>query len=94
MEVFCTHHKQYGTCNEEDYNDAKTGKNPSRMVNVVFKTFTQSVPFHTLNTAYENKYDKLFDRLNESLIDDYPDESGDYDFYDDESNFMPDLGSK
>lgn len=39
-------------------------------------------------------HDTLYFKKTKNLIYDYPDESGDYDFYDDESNFMPDLGSK
>ena len=49
-------------------------------------------------TVYEDNgiLYKIHNRLYDSkcLIDDYPDEGEDYDFYDDESNFMPDLGSK
>ena len=46
--VYCTYHQLKGVCTEEDWNDAKSGANPSRMVRVHFEDFTQAVPFHTL----------------------------------------------
>lgn len=54
MRVYCNYHNQEGECTEEDFNDAKTGNNPSRMVKVVFDTFTQAVPFVTLEQPKED----------------------------------------
>lgn len=48
MEVYCTYHNKWGHCTEEDYNDAKEGRSPSKMVRVEFDGFGQAVPFHTL----------------------------------------------
>ena len=47
--VFCSYHNEEGECSLEDWNDAKSGANPSGMCRVIFKTFTQAVPFNTLN---------------------------------------------
>lgn len=51
MRVYCNHHNQFGSCSEQDYKDSKEGRNPSRMVRVHFKTFTQAVPLNTLVVA-------------------------------------------
>ena len=53
--VFCSHHNQYGQCTIEDYQDAKSGRNPSGMVRVKFDTFSQAVPFNTVHTWEEMK---------------------------------------
>ena len=55
MKIYCTHHSEHGICTEEDFNDAKTGINPSGMVRVKFNLFTQAVPFHTLLTEEDLK---------------------------------------
>ena len=47
--VYCSYHNLEGTCTIEDYNDSKSGCNPSGMLRVVFPEFTQAVPFHTVN---------------------------------------------
>lgn len=61
MNVFCNHHSQFGKCLKEDWDDAKTGRNPSSMVRVVFETFTQAVPFNTLEEEVVYKYWKYND---------------------------------
>ena len=48
MLVYCNHHNQFGECTEEDFRDAESGRNPSRMLRVQFRTFTQAVPFNTV----------------------------------------------
>lgn len=55
LKVYCSYHNENGTCTEEDYNDAKERRNPSRMVRVNFATFTHAVPFITL-TIIEDKH--------------------------------------
>ena len=49
--VYCSYHQLFGQCTEQDFKDASTGANPSRMVRVTFPTFTQAVPLHTLEEA-------------------------------------------
>jgi hypothetical protein len=49
MEVFDKHTQNYGTCNINDYHDAKQGINPSRMVPVTFERidgsfYTRAIP--------------------------------------------------
>ena len=53
MLVYCNYHNLEGLCTEEDYKDAEFGRNPSRMVRVHFKEFTQAVPFTTLEPMME-----------------------------------------
>jgi len=48
MQVYCSYHTLHGECLDQDYLDAKSGRNPSRMVRVKFEKFTQAVPFNTL----------------------------------------------
>lgn len=66
MTVYCSHHNLTGVCTEEDFNDAKEGRSPSRMVRVQFPTFTQAVPFNTLSKPKTLK-DKVKDTGDEPL---------------------------
>ncbi len=43
-QVYSTYHNQAGTCTQEDWDDARTGRNPSGQVRVQFATFSQAVP--------------------------------------------------
>lgn len=73
MKVFCNYHNEEGECTQEDWDDAYSGNNPSRMVRVVFDTFTQAVPLNTLSIMPEidecaipdEAWDEL-DRMNSS----------------------------
>lgn len=51
LKVYCSYHQLNGTCTEEDYNDTKSGLNPSGMLLVQFDTFRQAVPFHTITLS-------------------------------------------
>lgn len=55
IRVFCTHYNEYGNCLVEDYEAAESGKNPSRMVQVVFDEFTQSVPLSIISKVVDIK---------------------------------------
>jgi len=59
LKVYCNYHNESGTCTEEDYNDAKNGTNPSRMVRVQFKDFSHAVPFHTIAIIDDTSIDLL-----------------------------------
>jgi len=48
LKVYCIHHNEYGFCTLDDYNDSKSGANPSGMLRVEFNTFTQAVPLNTI----------------------------------------------
>ncbi len=51
--VYCSYHQLFGQCTEQDFKDASTGANPSRMVLVTFPTFTHPVPLHTLTVPLD-----------------------------------------
>lgn len=48
LKVFCNYNGLEGECTKQDFEFARTGINPSGMVKVIFKDFTQAVPFHTI----------------------------------------------
>jgi len=56
MQVYCSYHTECGHCTEEGYNDAKSGRNPSGMVQVQFEDFHHGVPLHTLTPYIATVY--------------------------------------
>lgn len=61
--VYCSYHNLIGHCTEEDYEDAKWGRNPSGLCRVVFDTFTQAVPFHTLTAIVKDNEEVIEPRV-------------------------------
>lgn len=73
MDVFCSHHQEFGECSKEDWDDAKSGRSPSRTVLVLFESFSQAIPICMLAKAEDvvtidiKEVNKMIKRVNKRI---------------------------